>query len=211
MILRSLFDRVAAALGLVALAPVLVAVGIAVVIEDGWPWWFAQERIGRSGRPFRLLKFRSMRRANSGSLITARGDSRITRVGAVIRKYKLDELPQLWNVLKGEMDLIGPRPEVARYVEMNDPLWRGVLQVRPGITDLATLVYRNEEEILAQAEDPEQYYRQVVLPEKLRLNLEYQEKRSLLRDLRLIFLTLRYSFLPGDFDRQRIRQAVLGS
>jgi lipopolysaccharide/colanic/teichoic acid biosynthesis glycosyltransferase len=168
MILRSLFDRVAAALGLVALAPVLVAVGIAVVIEDGWPWWFAQERIGRSGRPFRLLKFRSMRRANSGSLITARGDSRITRVGAVIRKYKLDELPQLWNVLKGEMDLIGPRPEVARYVEMNDPLWRGVLQVRPGITDLATLVYRNEEEILAQAEDPEQYYRQVVLPEKLR-------------------------------------------
>ena len=201
-----LFDRVAAGLGLLALSPIFAICAVAVWLSDGLPIFFRQSRVGRNGRLFWLLKFRSMRTGTSGSQITAGGDRRITRVGAILRKYKLDELPQLVNVLVGDMSLIGPRPEVPRFVNLEDPVWQAVLAVRPGISDLATLVYRDEEEMLASASDPEQYYRERILPEKLGLNLRYLGVRTFWQDLLLILLTLRYAFVRAGYDPQRILQ-----
>jgi len=145
---------------------------------------------------------------NGGSASTAAGDRRVTLVGAKLRKYKLDELPQFFCVLRGHMSLIGPRPEVPEYVEPSDDLWEAVLQMRPGITDLASLAFRNEEDMLAEAEDPETLYRSSVLPEKLRLNIAYQRSRSLRRDLKLLWMTARYSFYPKGFDRNRVMGAL---
>jgi lipopolysaccharide/colanic/teichoic acid biosynthesis glycosyltransferase len=188
-------------------SPVLLAAALAVWLEDGRPVLFRHVRVGRNGRKFDLLKFRSMRDGAGGPAITAGGDPRVTRVGRILRRYKLDELPQLWNVVRGDMALVGPRPEAPDYVDANDPVWRAVLRARPGITDLATLIYRNEEEILAGADDPDRYYRQVLLPAKLALNLRYAASRTPLSDLRLLALTLRYSFLPSGFDPARIERA----
>jgi lipopolysaccharide/colanic/teichoic acid biosynthesis glycosyltransferase len=150
-----------------------------------------------------------MRAGSTGSAITAGGDDRITRAGAILRKYKLDELPQLFNVLKGEMSLVGPRPEVPEFVQLESPVWQRVLKVRPGITDLATLVYRDEEQILATSPEPAIYYRQAVLPAKLRLNEEYLPARSFGRDLKLIFLTIRYSLFAQEFDPKLIKRLLL--
>jgi lipopolysaccharide/colanic/teichoic acid biosynthesis glycosyltransferase len=141
-----------------------------------------------------------MRAGTTGSSITSAGDRRITPIGMVLRKYKLDELPQLFNVLRGEMSLVGPRPEVPEYVRLDSPVWRRVLQTKPGITDLATLVYRNEEDLLCTRPDPEAYYRDSLQPRKLVLNLTYLSNRSLWRDLRLIFSSIRYSLFPQEFD-----------
>jgi lipopolysaccharide/colanic/teichoic acid biosynthesis glycosyltransferase len=132
----------------------------------------------------------------------------VTKVGKWLRALKIDELPQLLNVLQGSMSLIGPRPEVPEYVEFDDEVWRQVLEQRPGITDLASLAFRQEEEILASAPDPVEYYRSVVLPQKLSLNLQYQQSRSLVLDLKLLWMTARYSFFPGGFDRNRILRAL---
>jgi lipopolysaccharide/colanic/teichoic acid biosynthesis glycosyltransferase len=145
-----------------------------------------------------------MRVDHSGPAITAAGGGRVTKVGRWLRAYKLDELPQLWNVLRGEMSLVGPRPEVRRYVDERDPVWQRVLSVRPGITDLATLVYRNEEQLLGEAEEPERFYREQVLPEKLRLNLRYLELSSLARDWRLLVLTVGYSLWPKGFTPETV-------
>jgi lipopolysaccharide/colanic/teichoic acid biosynthesis glycosyltransferase len=204
---NDLFDRLAAGVGLVTLAPLLGAVAGAIAVDDGWPIFFRQTRVGRFGESFRLLKFRSMRAAAPGPHITAGADRRITRVGRSLRKYKLDEFPQLWNVVRGQMSLVGPRPEVPAYVNPDDPAWQAVLAVRPGITDLASLVYRNEAELLGEAEDPDSYYRERVLPEKLQLNVLYLKKRSFSLDLKLILLTVWFSFVPGRFDPDRIRRA----
>ena len=204
---NAIFDRLAAGVGLVTLVPLLAAAAAAIGAADGSPIFFRQTRLGRFGRAFGLLKFRTMRVAVSGPQITARPDSRVTRVGRVLRKYKLDELPQLWNVLKGDMRLVGPRPEVPAYVDLDDRAWQAVLAVRPGITDLASLIYRNEEEVLARAENPERHYRERILPEKLRLNLVYLERRSFWLDIKLILLTVWYSFVPNRFDSHRVRLA----
>jgi len=150
-----------------------------------------------------------MTNKRGGPAITAGGDKRITAIGKVLRRYKLDELPQLWNVVRGDMSLIGPRPEVPEFVNLERPEWRGILSVRPGIADLATLVYRNEEEILARASEPERFYREVVLPEKMALSLHCIRARSIRFDLKLLALTLRYSFMPHGFDAARIRRAFL--
>jgi lipopolysaccharide/colanic/teichoic acid biosynthesis glycosyltransferase len=147
-----------------------------------------------------------MHAGSRGSAITASGDARITRSGAVLRKYKLDELPQLFNVLKGDMSLVGPRPETPAYVEPRAPAWQAVLTVRPGITDLATLLYRDEEEILGASPNVDVLYRETVLPEKLRLNLAYLRARSFRQDLRLILWSVRYSLFPDSFDPNRIRR-----
>jgi lipopolysaccharide/colanic/teichoic acid biosynthesis glycosyltransferase len=149
-----------------------------------------------------------MRAGSQGSLITVAGDGRITRVGAALRRLKLDELPQLFNVLKGDMSLVGPRPEVPEYVQLETPIWQAVLQVRPGITDLATLLYRDEEKLLAASSDPSALYRETVLPAKLVLNLGYLRFRSLWRDLRLLYLSVRYSLFPKRFDPDLIRSTV---
>ena len=167
-------------------------------VNDGRPVLFRQRRVGRHGEPFTILKFRSMRMRRGGPEITSSGDGRVTRTGRFLRRYKLDELPQLWNVVRGDMSLIGPRPELPRYVDPL-PAWRAVHRVRPGITDLATLVYRDEERVLAGFPDPERGYRETVLPAKLALNLEYLQRRSPSRDLKLLALTVRYSFWPGRF------------
>jgi lipopolysaccharide/colanic/teichoic acid biosynthesis glycosyltransferase len=148
-----------------------------------------------------------MRTGAPSSAITAAGDRRVTRAGAWLRRFKLDELPQLFNVLRGDMSLVGPRPEVPEYVNAESPMWRAVLQVRPGITDLATLVYRNEEALLGASDNAEVFYRESVLPAKLLLNLEYLCRRSFRHDVKLIWLTIRYSLSPERFDADRIRKA----
>lgn len=206
--LHNLLDRAVAAAGLVFFAPVMLAAAAAVWLEDGLPIFYRHTRVGRHNRRFALLKFRSMRKNSHGPQITAVSDTRITRTGRMLRRYKLDELPQLWNVLRGDMGLVGPRPEAPDYVDASSAVWQAVLRVRPGITDLATLVYRNEEEILARAENPDRYYRDVLLPSKLALNLRYLRASSPLRDLKLLLLTVRYSFFPRGFDPTSVERAV---
>src|SRR4029077_14920049 len=157
-------DVTCAAAGLLFLMPAMAAMAAVVLWDDGRPAFYSQTRVGRGGRPFRIWKFRSMRAGSQGSVITAAGDRRVTRAGAVLRRLKLDELPQLFNVLKGDMSLAGPRPEVPEYVELEAPVWQAVLQVRPGVTDLATLLFRHEEKLLGAARDPNTFYRETVLP-----------------------------------------------
>jgi lipopolysaccharide/colanic/teichoic acid biosynthesis glycosyltransferase len=197
-----------ALLALAIAAPLLVIAALVILAEDGRPILFRQTRIGRYGAPFTILKLRSMSADGRGPAITSRNDPRITKAGRWLRTFKLDELPQLANVLCGEMSLIGPRPEVPEYVEPGSELWSKVLKLRTGITDLATLIFRNEEAILASARDPEGYYRSVILPEKLRLNLQYQQSRSVALDLKLLILTVWCSFRPRSFDRDRIFQSL---
>jgi lipopolysaccharide/colanic/teichoic acid biosynthesis glycosyltransferase len=146
-----------------------------------------------------------MRVTRTGTSITTAGDARVTRVGRILRRFKIDELPQLFNVLRGEMSLVGPRPEIADFID-DDERWPRVLSVRPGITDLATLVFRNEEEVLASTSNPEDYYRRHVLPAKLDLNLKYMRARSARRDLKLLVLTLWYSLRPQRFNPQQVRK-----
>jgi lipopolysaccharide/colanic/teichoic acid biosynthesis glycosyltransferase len=204
--MRRALDITMAAAGLLILMPVFAGLALIVLWREGSPVLFSQTRVGRGGRHFRIWKFRTMR-TGKGAGITAAGDCRITRTGALLRQYKLDELPQLFNVLAGDMSLIGPRPEVPEYVQPRAPIWREVLQVRPGITDLASLVYRDEEELLGASPDPERLYRECILPLKLQLNLSYLRSRSLARDFKLIWLTIRYSIWRNGFDPELIQKA----
>jgi lipopolysaccharide/colanic/teichoic acid biosynthesis glycosyltransferase len=186
------------------LAPVMIGLAVAIAIVDGRPVLFRQTRIGRFGRPFLIWKFRTMRAGNKGSSITSGGDARITPIGLILRRYKLDELPQLVNVLRGEMSLVGPRPEVPEYVRFKSPIWQAVLNSRPGITDLASLVYRDEEELLRSQPDPEAYYRDHLQIKKLGLNLAYASHRNLWRDVRLILSSIRYSLFPEQFNSELV-------
>jgi len=206
---RRWFERLVALAALALAAPVCVAIAVAVRGEDGGPVLFRQRRVGRGGELFELLKFRSMSVGTAGAAVTAAGDRRVTRTGRWLRKFKLDELPQLWNVARGEMSLVGPRPEVERYVDLEQAVWRRVLAVRPGITDAATLIYRDEERILAGFADPETGYRETVLPDKLKLNLAYLQRRTLWTDAQVVAWTACYSLLPGAFDAARLRRRIL--
>jgi lipopolysaccharide/colanic/teichoic acid biosynthesis glycosyltransferase len=201
-------ERIAAGLALLLFAPILAFAGLAILLESGFPVIFRQERVGKNGKTFRLVKLRSMRN-DHGTLITAAGDARVTKVGTILRRYKLDELPQLWNILAGHMQFVGPRPEVPAMVNESDPLWHAVLAGKPGLTDLATLVYRHEEEILAHAADPDTAYRQEILPQKLALSLAYHHTRNLGTDLKLLLLSARYSFFPTGFQADTIKRAFL--
>jgi len=186
------FDLAASSLGVVLLSPLLCAVALGIRVCDGSPVFFRQARVGRGGKPFRMWKFRTMVHdaEKRGALLTVGGDGRITALGKRLRGWKVDELPQLFNVLDGTMSLVGPRPEVARYVARYSPEERRVLDLMPGITDPASIRYRDESERLARAEDPEAYYVRVLVPEKIRLNLEYGKKATLSRDIRVILKTL---------------------
>ena len=197
---KRLLDVLWAAAGLVVLAPVLLVVAIAVKCSSKGPALFGQKRIGKDGTTFTIWKFRSMVAGADqiGPLITASGDSRITGIGRFLRRSKIDEFPQLWNVLIGDMSFVGPRPELPVYVRGYTPEQRGVLMVRPGITDLAAVAYRHEEEILAKATDRERFYREVILPHKLSLNLEYLSDISFRRDLVLILRTVGAIFRRSD-------------
>lgn len=189
--MKRLFDIVASGLGLLCLSPLLLIVAIWIKLDSPGPVFFRQVRVGRYNKDFRIFKFRSMRvGSDKGSQITVGGhDSRITRSGYFIRKTKIDELPQLINVFIGDMSLVGPRPEVRHYVDMWTPEQMNVLDVRPGITDPASIRYRNENELLEKAEDPEKYYVEVIMQDKIKLYLEYVEKHSFLYDIKLIFQT----------------------
>ena len=191
--MKRVFDVMASGLGLLLLSPLFLIMAIWIKADSPGPVFYRQTRVGRGNRDFRLFKFRSMKvGADKKGLITVGGrDPRVTRSGYYIRKYKLDELPQLINVFKGDMSLVGPRPEVRKYVDLYTPEQLHVLDVRPGITDLASIRYRNENELLAQACDPEQYYREVVMQDKLRINSEYMADRSFFKDIKIIFLTFK--------------------
>ncbi len=196
--MKRLFDMVLSAVGLLIAAPLLLVAAVAIKLDSAGPVFFTQARVGRGFRPFRLFKLRSMRaeHAPNPRQITSAGDLRITRVGRILRKTKIDELPQLWNVLRGEMSLVGPRPEVRKYVEMFRSDYDEILTVRPGVTDLASIRYRDEERLLAAADDPEREYVNRVLPEKIVLAKEYVKASSLLLDMKLILATLLKIALP---------------
>lgn len=187
---KRLFDMVCAALGLLVLSPVLLVCALLVGLTSPGGVLFRQERVGKDGIPFTIYKFRSMRKDNAGLKISTSGDSRITSVGRVLRKAKLDELPQLWNVLKGDMSFVGPRPEVREYVDIYTPEQRQVLLVRPGITGLASIRYRNENDLLSASADPNRTYIEEVMPAKLALDLEYIPRACVSYDIRLILETL---------------------
>lgn len=187
--LRRTFDVLAAATGLVFLSPLLCAIAVAVKLNDGGPVLYRQLRVGRNFLRFRVCKFRTMVvGADRRGLLTAPEDPRLTGVGSFLRRYKLDELPQLLNVLKGDMQLVGARPELERYVEMFHSQYRAILQERPGITDPATLAYRREERIFSAGRMEEQYVAEI-LPAKLELSLDYQKRRSFLSDIRILLQT----------------------
>jgi lipopolysaccharide/colanic/teichoic acid biosynthesis glycosyltransferase len=195
-------DATLACLGLAVASPVLLIAAALVAATSPGPVLFKQQRVGLGGRPFTLLKLRTMKVAPEGNQLTASGDARITPVGRWLRRLKLDEIPQLWNVVRGDMSLVGPRPEVPRYVDPENPLWRRVLSTRPGLTDPVTLRLRDEEALLASTEDAEVFYRERLLPWKLRGYLDYLERRSWVTDLgvlgatALAVLRLRRTALP---------------
>ncbi len=186
------FDILLSALGLILLSPLLALIYVLIRIESRGPGFYSQKRIGKDGVPFRLYKFRSMRRgSDKGHLITIGGrDSRITKVGYYIRKYKIDELPQLWNVLIGDMSLVGPRPEVERYVRLYTPEQRIVLSVKPGVTDYASIAFSDENILLGKAEDPEEMYINEIMPKKIEYNLNFINNRTLGEYFKIIFMTL---------------------
>ena len=190
--MKRLFDIVCSFFGLVFLSWLFVFVAVWVGLSSRGGVFYRQRRVGRCNRDFTIYKFRSMRvNSDRQGLLTIGGrDGRITKAGVFIRKYKLDELPQLFNVLRGDMSFVGPRPEVRKYVELYTEEQKKVLTVRPGITSLSSIKYRNENEILSRSDNPEQYYIDVIMQDKLAIELDYLEQRSLLTDIKVIFQTI---------------------
>ncbi len=191
MIAKYLFDRIMALVGLIVLSPVLLVVWmlIRVKMPDG-PAVFTQKRVGKDGKLFTMYKFRSMSAHHSGSTVSVAGESRITPLGAKLRRYKLDELPELWNVLIGDMSFVGPRPDVPGYADKLEGDDRRVLQLRPGITGPASLKYRDEEVLLASQANPQEFNDKVIYPDKVRINLYYLDHYSFLADIKMIFATV---------------------
>lgn len=185
------FDVVFSGIGLILLSPLFLVLYVLIRLESKGGGFYAQERIGKDGVPFKLYKFRSMRQdADKGSLITVGGhDPRITKMGYFIRKYKLDELPQLWNVFIGDMSLVGPRPEVEKYTRLYTPEQRLVLSVVPGITDWASIEYVDENVILGHAEDPDKAYIEQIMPDKIKYNMKYINHKSISEYFKIIFMT----------------------
>ena len=197
MLLKRSLDVIISATALVLLSPVLLAVAVLIIVDSGLPIFFKQDRVGRNFHSFEILKFRSMFVGAKGSAVTVKGDARITRVGRLLRATKLDEVPQFWNVIRGDMSLVGPRPEVAKYVALYPERYKRILQVRPGITDLASVKFRNEEAILAQHSDPQQHYAEAVLPTKLHLAEDYVKMQCLKLDFKILLHTATVTIFPG--------------
>lgn len=191
MTLKFIFDRLMALIGLLVLWPVLLVVAVLIKIKmPGGPAIFKQKRVGRNGRLFTMYKFRSMTVGHGGSSVSVAGESRITPLGAKLRRYKLDELPELWNVLIGDMSFVGPRPDVPGYADQLEGRSRDVLRLRPGITGPASLKYRDEEDLLARQNDPQKYNDEVIFPDKVRINLHYLNNYSFIKDIQMIFCTV---------------------
>lgn len=189
---KRIFDIISSILGLILFSPFLIIISILILIDSKGGIFFKQQRVGKNNIDFGLLKFRTMKvdSEKQGQLTISNKDSRITKVGSFLRKYKLDEIPQLINVLKGEMSVVGPRPEVRKYVNLYTPEQLMVLTVKPGLTDLASLKYINENEILSKSSTPEKTYIEEIMQEKLKLNMEYIAKKNLWFDIQLIFKTI---------------------
>ncbi len=188
--IKRLFDIVASLCGIILLWPLLIIVAVLIKIKMPGPVFFTQKRVGQYGELFTMVKLRTMKINHEGNSISVKGESRITPLGAKLRKYKLDELPGLWNVLKGDMSFVGPRPDVPGYADKLQGEDRKILLLKPGITGPASMKYANEEEILAQQEDPVKYNDEVIYPDKVRINLEYLEHQSFLLDLKIIIYTV---------------------
>lgn len=193
---RRAIDLIFASAALLLLAPLLLVIALLVRLDSPGAALFRQERVGRGFQPFRILKYRTMKANGGGPLLTSADDARITRVGRWLRRWHGDELPQLLNVLRGEMSLVGPRPEVAEYVRRYSAEYAELLRVRPGLTDPASLHFRREAELLAAQPDPEAYYLSVLLPEKIRISREYLRTASLWKDLRILCTTVLMAALP---------------
>jgi len=189
-LLKRCFDIIVSFLGLILLSPLLLVIILIIKLKMPGPVIFSQQRTGRNGKSFTIYKFRSMILDHGGSSISVRGDNRITPTGAKLRKYKLDELPELWNVLKGDMSFVGPRPDVPEYTERLIGEEKKILELRPGITGPATLKYSNEEEILSSVEDPQKFNDEVLWPDKVRINLEYYHKKNFFGDIIIILKTV---------------------
>ena len=190
--MKRLFDITASFFGIIILSPLLIFIGLWVGLSSKGGVFYKQIRVGKNNKDFKLYKFRSMR-VNSdkqGLLTVGSKDSRITTAGYFIRKYKIDELPQLFNVLKGDMSFVGPRPEVRRYVDLYSEEQMKVLSVRPGITDPASIKYRNENDILSSQSNPEEYYIQHIMPDKLKINIDYINTQTFIKDIKIIFQTI---------------------
>lgn len=187
-----LFDILSSLIGILFLSPFLLLISLLIILDSGLPVFYFQERIGLHGKPFQLLKFRSMKTGSDkkGLLTIGAADSRITGTGLFLRKFKLDEIPQLFNVLKGDMALVGPRPEVRKYVDLYNEEQKQILNVRPGITDLASIEYINENDLLAASNDPEATYINKIMPHKIQINLRYIKEKSLYKDILVIVKTL---------------------
>lgn len=196
---KAVFDVVFGLLGLAVFILPLLVIALAIKATSPGPVFFLQERVGRNGRPFKIFKFRTMvpDAEKLGLKITVGKDPRVTPLGAFLRRYKLDELPQILNIVKGEMSFVGPRPEVPRYVACYTLEQRKVLTIKPGVTDLASILFRHESELLGQSGDPEKTYLEEIMPRKLQINLEYVEKASLAYDVKLIAMTVREVFFKG--------------
>ena len=191
MFLKSIFDRISALFGLFLFSLLLSIIAILIRLKmPGGPVIFKQKRVGQYGRLFTMYKFRSMTVSHSGSSVSIKGESRITPLGAKLRKYKLDELPELWNVLIGDMSFVGPRPDVPGYADKLTGEERRILLLKPGITGPASLKYRNEEELLAEQENPQEYNDKVLFPDKVRINIEYLENWSFWYDIKIIVYTV---------------------
>lgn len=190
------FDILLSAIGLILLLPLEILIALMIYIEDRGPVFFLQKRIGLNRQPFTLYKFRSMtiNKSSSDGSFDAGDQSRVTKIGKVLRKTKIDELPQLINVLNGDMSLVGPRPEVKKWVDLYPQQWAFVLTVKPGITDYASILFRNEEELLSQTLNPDLYYKETILPRKLTIYSEYVNNRSFIGDLKIIFKSV-YSII----------------
>jgi len=200
MHIKRIFDIMASFIGLLILWPVMLVITLLIKIKmPGGPVFFTQKRVGRHGKLFTLVKFRTMAVNHGGNSITVKGESRITPLGATLRKYKLDELPGLWNVLKGDMSFVGPRPDVPGYADQLTGEERKILKLRPGITGPASMKYANEEEILAQQPDPVKYNDEVIYPDKVRINLEYLKRQSFFLDLKIIVFTVLGKKLKDDW------------
>lgn len=190
-VLKRLFDIVVSFFGLCLLWPFLIVIAVLIRVKmPGGKAVFTQQRIGRGGKLFTIYKFRTMKVEHHGSSVSVAGESRITPLGGMLRRYKLDELPELWNVLKGDMSFVGPRPDVAGYADFLKGDDREILQLRPGITGPATLKYRNEEELLAMQENPQQYNDEVIWPDKVKINRYYLHHYSFVSDLKMILFTV---------------------
>ncbi|RLD36791.1 MAG: sugar transferase [Bacteroidetes bacterium] len=190
MLFKRLFDFTASFFGLIIILPFLIIIALFIKLRMPGPVFFIQKRVGKNGELFKMVKFRSMKVSHGGTSITVKGEARITPFGAFLRKYKLDELPELWNILKGDMSIVGPRPDVPGYADLLEGDDRLMLSVRPGLTGAASLCFINEEEILAKQADPENYNDEILFPEKVRINNNYIHKWNMILDVKIILFTM---------------------